>query len=88
MSSVTRRPRTRRNARAAAELIHALEAAGYRHGPPPHLSDEARAIDRQLCRRVRCPGCGKRRMEYVPFHRDRGYRVVARCGHCGTGEEL
>jgi hypothetical protein len=48
----------------AAELF----AEGLQPGTPPDLPARAAAIDRQLCRRMKCPACRKRGMSCHPFH--------------------
>jgi hypothetical protein len=70
-----------------ADLAARFALDGFKHGKPRHLGAEAEAIDRELCRRLRCPGCGRRGMEYLPHHKGRNYRVLARCG-CGAAEEM
>ena len=72
----------------AEALERQLRQAGYLPGVPPQVDERTRSIDAQLCRRMVCPGCRRRRMVYKPFSDGRRYRVVAACQVCGCGEEV
>jgi hypothetical protein len=57
----------------------------WQPGPPRHITPQSRSIDATVCRRLRCPLCGRRGLiAYHPLHTATGrYRVEARspCGH-------
>jgi hypothetical protein len=72
----------------ARGLACVLRAAGYVRGLPRAVGAAAAAIDRGLCRRCVCPGCGRQGLEFRPWHRGGSYRVVSACRECGAAEEL
>lgn len=84
----------------AEQRISELLAQGYAYGPPPALTQQAIIIDQATCRRLRCPGCNRRGLSFVPFHRpakfvepgimtrSASYRVLAACQACGGWEEV
>jgi hypothetical protein len=73
---------------AAPPLLHQLAADGFLPGPPAHLSAWSQRIDARICKRMVCPTCHVRGLEYHPHHRGIHYRVAAVCGRCGTAEEV
>jgi hypothetical protein len=73
----------------APSLSEQLEAGGWRRGSPAHITLASRRIDAAACRRLPCPGCGRRGLAYRPFHKGGRYRVVAGpCPGCGSEAEL
>jgi hypothetical protein len=64
-----------------------LFAEGLQPGTPPHLTARAASIDRQLCRRMKCPVCRRLGMTCYPFTDGRRYVVLAVC-RCGAAEEF
>jgi hypothetical protein len=70
----------------AAELL----AEGLREGTPRHLTAQSKAIDRRLCRRLRCPACRRRGLSYRPLTDGRRYVVLAvyTGADCGAAEEV
>jgi hypothetical protein len=86
MSAVPTAPAV--GARCALGLAAELFAEGLHEGTPPGLSARAEAIDRQVCRRLRCPACKRRGMAYKPFHGAGRYTVLATCRRCGAGEQV
>jgi hypothetical protein len=75
-------------ARCALGLAAELLEEGLQVGVPPRLTARAASIDRQLCRRLRCPVCQRRGMGYHPFHGGGRYVVLAVCPRCGAAEEV
>jgi hypothetical protein len=72
-----------------AALASRLARQGFRPGAPAHLTPLSLAVDRLLCMNLRCPSCRRRRtMRLAPFTDGAAYRGVARCRHCGHGEEV
>jgi hypothetical protein len=71
----------------ARDLAAALPAVGLRPGTPAHLAARAECIDRQLCGALRCPGCRRRGLSYLPFTDGRRYLVLAVC-RCGAAVEV
>jgi Flp pilus assembly pilin Flp len=71
---------------AAIEQQFAVE--GFRPGAPRHITAQSQAIDRLVCRRLKCPACRKRGCDYRPFTDGRAYRVLACCQACGAAEEM
>ena len=73
----------------AAALAAALNAAGYRQGPPPWLSELSRGIDREVCAEGACPACGHRGLTWQPWHhaRSRSYVALSLCS-CGAAFEF
>ena len=63
-------------------------SAAWQPGAPPHITAETQAIDRQLCKRMKCPRCKRRGLEYNPLHLGASYRVQAVCASCGHPEEV
>jgi hypothetical protein len=72
-------------AKSSAEV--ALEQLGFAPGAPAHITRASQDIDAQVARKLRCPACRKRGMDYRPFHRGRAYAALAVC-RCGAGEDL
>ena len=74
----------------AGELAQQFTADGFVPGAPPHVGLEVQAIDRRVCRQLRCPACRRRWMAYHPWHRGEQYRVLAVCQQpgCGGAEEV
>lgn len=70
-----------------AELRGQLRAEGYQPGTPWHLPASVTAIDRYVCRRLRCAKC-RQRCKYRPYCKGRSYRVLAICRACGWAEEM
>lgn len=68
----------------AALLVRQLRLDGYTEGSP---SRYAQAIDRQVCRALKCGRCGKRGLDYRPFTRKGSYVAVCSCS-CGFGEQF
>ena len=48
----------------AANLLGQLQGSGWTPGIPIHLAEWAQKIDRGVCRRLVCPGCNVRGMNY------------------------
>lgn len=67
-------------------LSSALLAEGFLPGAPAGIGKQARAVDRWLCRQLRCPHC-KQPLEYFPYQRNREYKVIAACVHCDRHAE-
>ena len=72
----------------AEALEFQFRLAGFHPGIPSQVDERSRAIDAQLCRRMVCSGCRRRRMIYRPFTDGRRYRVLAACQVCGVAEEV
>jgi hypothetical protein len=70
------------------DLERQLRREGFAPGLPGHVSEATVRTDKAICRRVRCPGCGRRGLEYGPWHSRRNYRVLATCPACECTEEL
>jgi hypothetical protein len=64
-----------------------LEAEGWAPGAPPQIAEPTARIDAATCKRLRCPDCGRRGLEYLPYHNGARYRVVVGCP-CGGAVEL
>jgi hypothetical protein len=76
-------------ARDALGLAAELFEQGLHEGTPPGLSAQSQAIDRRVCRAMRCPACRKRGMAYRPFSDGHThYTVLAVCAGCGAAEEV
>jgi hypothetical protein len=73
---------------ATPPLVSQLAADGYLPVPPAHPSAWSARIDVGICRRMVCPTCHVRGMEYHPHHQGNRYRVAAVCKRCGHGEEV
>jgi hypothetical protein len=71
--------------KSSAEV--ALEQLGFAPGAPTHITRGSQHIDAQVARKLRCPGCRKRGMDYRPFHRGWAYAALAVC-LCGKAEEI
>jgi hypothetical protein len=69
-------------------LAARLAAAGFTPGAPAQVTPQTRALDRALCRRLRCPSCRKCGLRYRPFARGPNYWVLGECGQCGAAAEL
>jgi hypothetical protein len=72
---------------AVPPLLEQLRRECFLPGPPTHLSQWSARIDAGICRRLVCPTCHVKGLDYHPFHRGPSYRVVAVCPRCGHGEE-
>jgi hypothetical protein len=72
----------------AAALARALRAAGFAPGRPARVGEAGARIGRGLCRRLTCPGCGRRGLAYRPWQQGRRYRILATCAGCGGAEEV
>jgi hypothetical protein len=69
----------------AAELAE----QGYKAGAPAHVSKQTRDIDAQVCRQLRCPGCRKRGLAYVPVQGPGAeYMILAVCERCNIAVEV
>jgi hypothetical protein len=73
---------------ALADLEAQLRREMYEPGCPAQILEATARHDAHAVARMRCPGCGLRRLEYHPWQRGRAYRVLAGCTHCGAGEEV
>jgi hypothetical protein len=71
-------------------LARGLIAEGFVPGLPPHVPPAFAALDRQTCRRMKCPGCGRGGLLFRPVHHPatRVYRALAVCRRCGKAEEV
>lgn len=74
--------------RNALDLVHEWRGQGWQVGVPIHLQKWAELVDANFCKRLICPGCKGHGMNYRPFFKGRGYRVLATCDRCGCGEEI
>lgn len=72
-----------------APAAHLLRA-GYRQGPPPHLTTDAIAIDREVCQGATCEDCGCHGLRYEPFHHDGhgSYVALCVCPRCHAATEF
>jgi hypothetical protein len=77
----TTRPTTRN------DLERQVRREGFAPGLPHNITEATVRTDKAAYRRMRCPGCGRKRMEFYPWHRGRAYRVLAGCSECGAAEE-
>jgi hypothetical protein len=89
-AAVNRCQRTRTNGSActADALTRALRAEGFAPRLPGHVTEATVRTDKATCRRMRCPGCQRRGLEYRPWQQGRCYRVLANCTNCECAEEL
>ena len=72
----------------AQALDAAIRRRGFVPGPPAWLRLFVRLAEVEVCRRMRCR-CGRVGLDYRPYHDGKdGYRVVAACSACGSGEEV
>jgi hypothetical protein len=78
----TNQPATR------TDLERPLRREGFIPGLPPHITEATVRTDKAACRRMRCPGCERRGLEYRPWQSGRRYRVLATCPACNCAEEL
>jgi hypothetical protein len=85
MQPTTRTPAT---ATTAEALDREWRSLGFVAGAPPRVSPDGRAIDKRVCRHLKCAACRRRGLDYRPFRRGDDYRVLAACLHCGAGEEV
>jgi hypothetical protein len=69
-----------------ADRTCALLAEGFAPGRPVQVTAESVRTDRGVCRWMRCPGCGRRGLEYRPWNRGERYRDLATCPGCGGTE--
>lgn len=69
----------------APNLGAEMAAAGFVAGPPPWLRAECLAADLDFCRDSDCPACGRRGLEYRPFHRPDGRGQYLAFGLCACG---
>jgi hypothetical protein len=60
----------------------------YEPGCPYHLGEQSARADAAAVSHLRCPGCGRKRMEFYPWHWGRAYKVLAGCSECGCAEEM
>jgi hypothetical protein len=74
--------------RLSVSLEALLQAGGWKRGCPRQVTMATRAVDARLCKRLKCPACRHRGMEYHPYHRGDSYRVLARCPSCGVFEPM
>jgi hypothetical protein len=63
-----------------------LAEAGFGAGAPGHVDARTRGIDRRLCARMLCGGCGRRGLRYEPVRRRGEYLALASCTRCGMSE--
>ena len=64
-------------------------ATEWLDGAPDHLRPETLAIDRRVCRALKCGQCHKRGLTFTPQHTAAGrYRVLAVCPECGRVEHV
>jgi hypothetical protein len=63
-----------------------MALAGWRPGKPRRLPPANVRLDRRLARRLTCPTCGQRGLEFIPVRRGNLYGGVVRC-RCGHDEE-
>jgi hypothetical protein len=80
-------PATTPTVASAAELARQWFADGLRPGLPTWVSIETAAIDSLMLRKAKCPGCGKRGLQYNAWGDRSRYRVLASCS-CGCAEEF
>jgi hypothetical protein len=72
----------------AQALDAAIRRRGFVPGTPARLRLYSRLAEVEVCRRMRCR-CGRRGRDYRPYHDGGdGYRVVASCPACGSGQEV
>jgi hypothetical protein len=72
----------------AQALDTAICRRGFVPGAPAWLRLYSRLAEVEVCRRMRCR-CGRRGLHYRPYHDGGdGYRVVAACPACGSGQEV
>jgi hypothetical protein len=72
----------------ARALDAAIRRRGFVPGAPAWLRLFSRLAEVEFCRRMRCR-CGRRGLDYRPYNDGgNGYRVVAACTACGSGEEV
>jgi hypothetical protein len=80
--------KTNRRPTTARTLDAAIRRRGFVPGAPVWLRLFVRLAEVEVCRRMRCR-CGQRGLDYRPYHDGgNGYRVVAACPACGSGEEV
>jgi hypothetical protein len=70
------------------DLERQLRREGSTPGLPVHITEATVRTDKSICRRMLCPGCERRGLEYRPWQQGRRYRVVATCPACNCTEEL
>ena len=68
------------------DLSNQFDADGFVPGRPPHVHQEAIAIDREVAAEARCEECGEHGLEFQPYRprysRQSGYRCMAYCCRC------
>jgi hypothetical protein len=65
-----------------------MRREGFAPGLPLHIAEATVRTDKAMCRRMRCPGCQRRGLEYRPWQSGRRYRVLATCQACDCAEEV
>jgi hypothetical protein len=60
----------------------------FEPGAPEHVAEQSVRADARMVARLKCPSCGRRRLEYFPWHRGPKYRVLAGCTGCQSAEEV
>jgi hypothetical protein len=81
VNDTTTRPDTR------TDLERLFRREGFAPGLPRHVTEATVRTDKAICRRLRCPGCEGRGLEYRPWQSGRRYRALATCLACGDAEE-
>jgi hypothetical protein len=77
-----------RRPRAFAALALLLTSAGWSSGAPAHVRAETKMIDLRHVRRMCCPRCRRRAMQFFAFQREGRYKALAGCALCGAGVEV
>jgi hypothetical protein len=67
-------------------LQERLEAAGWQPGAPPHVTLRSLRIDQTAAHRLACPTCGRKAMNFRPYHKGSRYAALAVCGCDGAAE--
>ncbi len=57
-------------------------------GAPPTVAAATLRNDNRICKAMRCPGCGRRGLEFRPQQCEGRYRVRAVCPDCAAVEEF
>jgi hypothetical protein len=66
-----------------------LRRRGHLPGAPAHITAATQAVDAAVCRRLVCPGCRRRGLDYRPFRGPGGrYEALAVCPRCGAAEPI
>jgi hypothetical protein len=78
---------TTTNATTAEVPAAQLKEQGFTPGAPARLPGSVIALDAHCY--SRCPACGKRGRDFVPWQRGREYRALAVCrSGCGLADEV